>query len=77
MKSVKVLFDEHLLAELDVDDRVEALGRSRVLRELAASYLRRRREAALDVRYVIGYRGRATHAPELQDWVEGGVWPES
>jgi hypothetical protein len=77
MKSVKVLFDEDLLAEPDADDRVRALGRSRVLRELAASYLRQRREAALDARYVAVYSGKSTWGQELQDWVEAGVWPES
>jgi len=76
MKSVNVLFDEDLLAELDADDRVKALGRSRFLRELAASYLRQRRDAALDAHYVAGYSGKSTWGPELQDWVKAGAWPE-
>jgi len=76
MKPVQVLFDEDLLAELDADERVQRVGRSEVLRELAASYLRKRREAALDARYIEGYGGDSKVAEELEGWVEEGVWPD-
>jgi metal-responsive CopG/Arc/MetJ family transcriptional regulator len=76
MKPVQLLFDEELLAELDSDERVQRVGRSEVLRELAASYLRKRRETALDARYIEGYGGDSRVSEELQGWVEEGVWPD-
>jgi metal-responsive CopG/Arc/MetJ family transcriptional regulator len=76
MKPVQVLFDEELLAELDADEQVQKVGRSRVLRQLAASYLKRRHEAALDARYAAGYGEGSTASEELQGWDEEGVWPD-
>ncbi len=76
MKPVQVLFDEDLLAELDSDQQVQRLGRSRILRQLAASYLKERREAALDARYIEGYGGDSKVAEELEGWVEEGAWPD-
>jgi metal-responsive CopG/Arc/MetJ family transcriptional regulator len=76
MKPVQLLFDEELLAELDSDERVQRVGRSEVLRELAASYLRQRREAALDARYITGYGGKVRVSEELEGWAEEGVWPD-
>jgi len=76
MKPVQVLFDEELLAELDADEQVQKVGRSRVLRQLAASYLKRRHEADLDARYTKGYGEDARVSEELQGWDEEGVWPD-
>ena len=76
MKPVQVLFDEKLLSELDADEQVQRLGRSRVLRQLAAGYLRRRREAALDARYAAGYAADSSVGEELEGWDEEGVWPD-
>lgn len=76
MKPVQVLFDEDLLADLDADEQVQSVGRSKVLRELAASYLRRRREAALDARYVAGYGGDSRVSEELEGLAGEGVWPD-
>ena len=76
MKPIQVLFDEDLLAELDSDEEVQRVGRSRVLRQLADSYLRQRREAALDARYVEGYGGDSRVGEELEGWAEEGVWPD-
>jgi len=76
MKPVQVLFDEELLAELDADEQVQKVGRSRVLRQLAASYLKRRHEADLDARYVAGYGEDSRVSEELQGWDEEGVWPD-
>ena len=75
MKPVQVLFDENLLAELDTDDEVKRLGRSRVLRDLVASYLDERRQAILDSQYVAGYGGGSQVCEELDGWDEEGVWP--
>lgn len=76
MKPVQVLFDEELLEELDADEQVQREGRSQVLRRLAAAYLRQRREAALDARYVAGYGSGGQVSEELEGWGEEGVWPE-
>lgn len=76
MKPVQVLFDEELLAELDADEQVQKVGRSRVLRQLAASYLKRCREAGVDARYVAGYGEGPRVAEELEGWEEEGVWPD-
>lgn len=76
MKPVQVLFDEELLAELDADEQVQKVGRSRVLRQLAASYLKRRHEADVDARYAAGYGEGSSVGEELQGWDEEGVWPD-
>lgn len=76
MKPVQVLFDEELLAELDADEQVQKVGRSRVLRQLAASYLKRRLEAHLDARYAAGYGESSGVSEELQGWDEEGVWSD-
>jgi metal-responsive CopG/Arc/MetJ family transcriptional regulator len=76
MKPVQVLFDEELLSELDADEQVQQVGRSRVLRQLAKSYLKRQHEAALDARYVAGYAADSSVGEELEGWGEEGVWPD-
>ena len=76
MKPVQVLFDDELLADLDRDERVQKLGRSQVLRELAAWYLQRRRRAALDASYRAGYGDGLAVSEELQGWDEEGSWPD-
>jgi hypothetical protein len=76
MKPVQVLFDDELLADLDADDEVRRLGRSRVLRDLAAEYLGQRRRAALDAQYAAGYGGDSRVNEELEGWDEEGTWPE-
>lgn len=75
MKPVQVLFNEDLLAELDNDDEVKSLGRSRVLRDLVASYLDERRQAILDSQYLTGYGGESQVCDELDGLYEEGVWP--
>jgi metal-responsive CopG/Arc/MetJ family transcriptional regulator len=76
MKPVQVLFDDELLAELDADEEVRARGRSKVLRQLAAAYLERRRESRLDAAYAAGYGGAARVGDELAGWDEEGEWPD-
>ncbi len=75
MKPVQVLFNEDLLAELDTDDEVKRLGRSRVLRDLVASYLDERRQAILDTQYATGYGGGSQVCDDLDGWDEEAVWP--
>ncbi len=76
MKPVQVLFDDELLAELDTDAEVQQRGRSKVLRELAANYLKQRRRVALDARYAAGYGGESLVQDDLAGWDEEGEWPD-
>ena len=76
MKPVQVLFDENLLAELDTDTDVLKHGRSKILRELVASYLKERRRAALDLQYATGYGSEAQVHEDLAGWDEEGEWPD-
>lgn len=74
MKPVQVLFDEALLSELDDDERVRRKGRSSVLRELAAAYLKERRLRLLEAQYRTGYG--AGVCEDLAGWGEEGEWPD-
>jgi metal-responsive CopG/Arc/MetJ family transcriptional regulator len=76
MKPVQVLFGDELLAQLDADDEVEKLGRSRVLRQLVTEYLAQRRRDALDAQYATGYGGDVRVHEELDGWDEEGTWPD-
>jgi metal-responsive CopG/Arc/MetJ family transcriptional regulator len=76
MKPVQVLFDEALLDELDADTDVQARGRSKVLRDIVAAYLKQRREVQLDAQYASGYGGEAGVSEELAGWDEEGEWPD-
>ena len=76
MKPIQVVFDEKLLERLDADEEVQRRGRSAVLREIAAEYLRRRRSAAIVRRYRDAYGGGLSADPELDGWSEEGVWPD-
>jgi hypothetical protein len=76
MKPVQVLFDDELLAELDTDAEVQQRGRSKVLRELAANYLKQRRRVALDAQYAAGYDGESLVQDDLAGWDEEGEWPD-
>lgn len=69
------MFDEELLGRLDSDDEVQRRGRSAVLREAAADYLRRRRQATIARRYQGAYADDAFVDEELEGWAEEGVWP--
>jgi metal-responsive CopG/Arc/MetJ family transcriptional regulator len=76
MKPVQILIDEELLEALDADSEVQKLGRSRVIRELAAQYLRRRRRLEVDASYARGYGDGVQVAEDLSGWDEEGVWPD-
>lgn len=82
MKPVQVTFDDALLDRLDRHPTVRARGRSAVLREAAAEYLRKKDAEEIDRRYRAGYGdgGAAPDAPgiddELNGWAAEGAWPE-
>ena len=50
-------------------------GRSKILRELVASYLKERRQAVVDSQYAAGYGGEAKANDDLAGWNEEGEWP--
>ena len=75
MKAIQITLDESLLADLDNSPAVAARGRSAVLREAAADWLAREREAQIAAAYRRAYAGkpddRQTHWP-----VEAQAWPD-
>jgi metal-responsive CopG/Arc/MetJ family transcriptional regulator len=76
MKAIQVMFDEGLLARLDATDEVKKEGRSAILRQAAAEYLRRRRRFAISESYRQAYGAEAGLGAEYADWEEQGAWPE-
>ena len=76
MKPIQVTFDETLLARLDRHPMVRERGRSAVLREAAAEFLKRDEARAIDRRYREGYGSAATSDCELKEWAAQGEWPE-
>lgn len=70
MKSVQVMFDEKLLAELDQTEEVREKGRSTVLRQLTSEFLRRSRGRQIDAQYERAYEGVTE---PLGDGFEGWV----
>ena len=76
MKAIQITFEEDLLRDLDADERVKAIGRSALLRQLAREYLRRERERTIDEQYARAYGGDGGDDPQWAGWEEGG-WPET
>ena len=75
MKAIQITLDEDLIRELDADERVRAIGRSALLRQLAREYLRRERERRIDEQYARAYGDGDGVDPEWADWEEAGQWP--
>lgn len=76
MKPIQVTFDETLLARLDRHRMVRERGRSAVLREAAADFLKRKEAEEIDRRYREGYADVTGLDCELEGWAAQGVWPE-
>ena len=64
MKAIQITLEEDLLRDLDADDRVKAIGRSALLRQLAREYLRRERERRIDEQYARAYGDNGGADPE-------------
>jgi metal-responsive CopG/Arc/MetJ family transcriptional regulator len=76
MKTIKIQFDEALLAELDATAEVREKGRSAVLRQLASDFLRRRREQEIDARYERAYAGVENPlGRDFEGWEAEEAWP--
>lgn len=67
--------DEKLLAELDADERVQKEGRSAILRQAVADYLKRRRRAVIANRYRRAYAQEAGLGSDFTGWEKEGQWP--
>ena len=76
MKAIQVTFDEALLERLDRNPAVRARGRSAVLREAAAEYLKRQDAEEIARRYRAGYCDTSPLDDELEGWAAEGAWPE-
>ena len=76
MKAIQVTMDEALLEKLDRHPAVQERGRSAVLREAAAEYLKRREADEIARRYRAGYRDTAALGDEFHGWPDEGAWPE-
>ena len=76
MKTVQVMFDEPLLAELDGTEDVREKGRSAVIRQLASDFLRQRRAQEIDAQYERAYAGvEDPLGKDFAGWEEEGAWP--
>jgi metal-responsive CopG/Arc/MetJ family transcriptional regulator len=76
MKAIQITIDERLLTQFDADEQVRRLGRSAVLRRVAAEYLETRKLQAVAERYRRAYAGAGGGlTPDLEAWEGEGVWP--
>ena len=76
MKAIQITFEEDLLCDLDADERVQQIGRSALLRQLAREYLRQERERRIDEQYARAYGGEVGDDPQWAGWEEESGWPE-
>ena len=76
MKSIQITLDEKLLAALDADEEVRRLGRSAVLRAIAAEYIERRRRGGISRQYRKAYGGGSGLGEEFAGWEREGTWPQ-
>lgn len=71
------MMDDDLLRRLDADEEVKRSGRSAVLRQAAAEYLRRGRAARISAAYAAGYGDGGGLGQEFAGWQNEGMWPET
>ena len=76
MKAIQITFDEALLERLDRHPSVRERGRSAVVREAAAEYLKRRDAEDIARQYRAGYRDTPDLDDELAGWAAEGAWPD-
>jgi metal-responsive CopG/Arc/MetJ family transcriptional regulator len=76
MKPIQIMFDEKLLEQMDAHEEVKRRGRSAVLRQAAAEYLRRSRARRIAEQYRKAYASESSPGAEFAGWEEEGVWPE-
>ena len=69
--------DERLLRELDATEEVRRLGRSAVLRQALAAYLRQRKAVSIAEGYLKAYGSGEGLGEEWAGWEEQGTWPDA
>ena len=76
MKAIQITFDEALLERLDRHPSVRQRGRSAVVREAAAEYLKRQDAEDIARRYRAGYGDTSDLDDEFDGWAAEGAWPD-
>jgi metal-responsive CopG/Arc/MetJ family transcriptional regulator len=76
MKAIQVMLEEGLLARLDQDEAVRSEGRSAVIRQAIADYLRRKQSRRITSAYRKAYGGGEALGEELAGWQDEGAWPD-
>ena len=75
MKAIQVTCDDHLLARLDRDGKVQRDGRSAVLTRAADLYLRQRRAGSISAAYRRADADHTGREAEFAGWEKEGEWP--
>lgn len=76
MKPIQIMMDEDILSELDKDKNVLRHGRSAVFRQMAAEYLKRKKEKEISSLYRKAYgNGKDILGNDFECWEQEGVWP--
>ena len=76
MKAVQITMDPELLARLDAEQEVKVRGRSAVIREAVATWLRQREERRIVEAYRRAYENTGDLGDEWEGWEEQGSWPD-
>ncbi len=76
MKPVQITMDEELLRQVDALPEVKRHGRSAVLRQIMAAYLRHRQQRAIRDAYRKGYGAQPVGRDEFAVDPEFLAWPE-
>ncbi len=71
------MIDEPLLRRLDADEEVRHLGRSAVIRQATAEYLRRRRDRRVAEAYKRAYGSDDGLGDEFKGWEDQTQWPKT
>ena len=69
------MLSEELLKELDATEEVKHQGRSAVLRQAAAEYLKRRQQEEIEQRYQRAYETEGGLGEEFAGWETQGTFP--
>jgi metal-responsive CopG/Arc/MetJ family transcriptional regulator len=75
MKPIQIMIDEALLERLDRDPEVRRSGRSAVLRNAAAAYLRRSSARRIAEGYRKAYGRGSGLGADFSGWEDEGTWP--
>lgn len=77
MKAIQFTIDERLLRRLDSHAEAARRGRSAVIRDAIAEYLRSRRKDLVREQYEQAYGSGGWIDDDFPGWTEEGEWPGS